>query len=94
MISLQCNQAVWGDDMASFWDGKIPCWDFFNCSQYVYPHCPAYLYPERPCWESAYTQNEILLGIKKDCQSCKVFKLYSESRTDVHSVISAMKKSS
>jgi len=31
----------------------------------VYPKCSAYLSPERPCWENAYTQNEILIGIKE-----------------------------
>jgi len=77
--------------MSSFWDGKIPCWSFFNCSKYVYPRCPAHLNPESPCWEEAYTQNEILLGIKRDCRNCKVFKLYSTSKTDLRSAISSKK---
>jgi hypothetical protein len=51
------------------------CWEIIACSKYVYEKCPAYLYPERPCWENAYTQNEILLGIKRDCKSCKIFRL-------------------
>jgi hypothetical protein len=80
--------------MPSFWDGKISCWDFFNCSRYVYPNCPAHLYPEKPCWESAYTQNEILLGVKRDCRSCKVFKLYSESKTDARPILSSKKAAS
>ena len=72
-----------GDRMSDFWDGKIPCWSFFNCSKYVYPRCPAYLNPESPCWECAYTQNEILLGIKRDCKSCKIFRLHSDSKADL-----------
>ena len=63
-----------GMKLSSFWEGKEPCWKVLECSKYVYQNCPAYLYPERPCWEIAYTKCEILLGIKKDCQSCKVFR--------------------
>jgi len=66
--------------LSDFWDGKDPCWFLLNCSKYLYPNCPAYLYPERPCWENAYTKNEILLGIKRECESCKVFKLYRISK--------------
>jgi hypothetical protein len=80
--------------MASFWDGKIPCWDICGCSKYVYADCTAYLNPERPCWESAYTQSEILLGMKRDCPSCKVFKLYSERKPPVHSTLTPTKNSS
>ena len=77
-----------GDEMSDFWDGKEPCWVILNCSKYVYKDCPAYLYPEGPCWENAYTKCEILLGIKKDCKTCKVFKRYSVAKTDLRSVIS------
>ena len=80
-----------GNEMSSFWDGKTPCWTFFNCSKYVYPRCPAYFNQESPCWESAYTQNEILLGIKRDCKGCKLLKLYSGSNADLHSEISSTK---
>jgi hypothetical protein len=80
--------------LSSFWEGKETCWKVLECSKYVYQNCPAYLYPEQPCWEIAYTRCEILLGVKKDCQSCKVFKLYSESKTDDRSIISSTKKSS
>jgi hypothetical protein len=52
-----------------------PCWIVLGCSKYVYPNCPAYHYRERPCWENAYTQNEILLGIKRDCKGCRVSRL-------------------
>jgi len=62
-----------------------------NCSKYVYKDCPAYLYQEGPCWESAYTKCEILLGIKKDCKTCKVFKRYSFSKAGFRSVNSSMK---
>ena len=82
---------LWGAKLSNFWDGKIPCWDFFNCSRYVYPRCPAYLNPESPCWECAYTQNEILLGIRKDCKSCKILKLYSGSNANLSSEIPLMK---
>jgi hypothetical protein len=70
--------------LADFWEGKDPCWKILDCSKYVYVDCPAYLYRERPCWEIAYTKCEILLGIKRDCKNCKVFKLYSVSRTGLH----------
>ena len=73
--------------MSNFWEGKEPCWIILDCSKYVYPRCPAYLYPERPCWETAYTQCEILLGTKKDCKDCKVFKLYGISKANLHSII-------
>ncbi len=66
--------------MPDYWEGKEPCWKILGCSRYVYQKCPAYLYPERPCWENAYTQSEILLGIKKDCQNCKVFVLNHKSK--------------
>ena len=82
-----------GIDMSNFWDGKEPCWAILNCSKYVYKDCPAYLYLERPCWEIAYTKCEILLGIKKDCKSCKVFKRYHISRADYPSTISFKKNS-
>ena len=75
--------------MSNFRDGKTPCLTFFNCSKYVYPRCLAYLHPESPCWECAYTQNEILLCIKRDCKTCKVFKLYFGSQTDLDSEISS-----
>jgi hypothetical protein len=80
--------------MSNFWNGKTPCWSFFSCSKYVYPRCSAYLNPESPCWESAYTQNEILLSIKRDCKSCKIFQLYSASKTDLDSDISPNEDSS
>jgi len=73
-IQLSCLTQG-GMKMSGFWEGKEPCWTALECSKYVYPKCPAYLYPEIPCWEAAYTQNEILLGIKRDCKNCKVFRL-------------------
>ena len=79
--------------MTDFWEGKDPCWKVLGCSKYVYPKCPAYLFPERPCWEIAYTQCEMLLGIKRDCESCKVFKLYHVSKTDLRPIISSRKNS-
>lgn len=66
--------------MPDYWEEKEPCWKILGCSRYVYLKCPAYLYPERPCWENAYTQDEILLGIKRDCESCKVFKLHHKHK--------------
>jgi hypothetical protein len=87
------SNGIRGDKMSDLWDGKTLCWTFFNCSKYVYPRCPAYLNPESPCWECAYTQNEILLSIKKDCKTCKVFKLYFDSQTDLDSEISSKKDS-
>jgi hypothetical protein len=42
-----------------------------------------------PCWESAYTQNEILLGIKRDCKNCKLFKICSASETNLPLEISS-----
>jgi len=62
--------------MADFWEGKEPCWIILDCSKYVYYNCPAYHYRERPCWETAYTQCEIMTGIKRECRYCKVVKLY------------------
>ena len=67
-----------GEKIPDFWEGKDPCWKVSDRSKYVYQKCPAHLCPERPCWESAYTQNEILLGIKRDCNSCKLFGLYNK----------------
>ncbi|OGP93167.1 MAG: hypothetical protein A2156_08415 [Deltaproteobacteria bacterium RBG_16_48_10] len=66
--------------MPDYWNVKKPCWKILGCSKYVSPNCSATLYPERPCWENAYTQNEILLGIKRDCESCKVFNLYHQAK--------------
>jgi hypothetical protein len=66
-------------ELPAFWERKNSCWKVLDCSRYVYQKCPAYFYVERPCWENAYTQNEILLGLRRDCQSCRVFKLYQES---------------
>ena len=65
--------------MPNRWEAKDPCWRIMDCSKYVYPKCSAYLSSERPCWENAYTQNEILLGVRRDCESCRVFKLYHRS---------------
>ena len=47
-----------------------------NCSEYICQKCPAYSNLERPCWEVAYTQCEILISIRKDCKYCKVYRLY------------------
>ncbi len=82
-----------GNELPNFWEGKDPCWIILGCSKYVNEDCPAYLYQERPCWEIAYTKCEILLGIKRDCKSCKVFKLYHSSKTDLHSKIPLIKES-
>ena len=81
-----------GNDMSNFWDGKEPCWAILNCSKYVYKDCPAFLYQEGPCWEIAYTKCEVLLGIKRDCKTCKVFKLYSVSKTGLSSKTSLPKE--
>jgi hypothetical protein len=75
----------------NFWEDKDPCWVLLDCSKYVCANCPAYLFPERPCWEVAYSQCEILLGVKRDCKSCKVFKLYSVSANDLCSKIKPKK---
>jgi len=77
--------------MPNFWEDKEPCWVILNCSKYVYKDCPAYLYQEGPCWEIAYTKCEILLGIKKDCKTCKVFKRYSMPKTCLSSKTSLPK---
>jgi len=66
-------------ELPAFWERKNSCWKVLDCSRYVYQKRPTYFYVERPCWENAYTQNEILLGLRRDCQSCRVFKLYQES---------------
>lgn len=68
-----------GGGLPEYMEGKVPCWKIWGCSKYVYQKCPAFLYPERPCWENAYTKNEILLGIQRDCPSCKVFNLHHEA---------------
>jgi hypothetical protein len=47
-----------------------------KCPEYVHKRCPAYSNPEKPCWEVAYTQSEILINITKDCKNCKVYNLY------------------
>jgi len=64
--------------MLDFWEGKDPCWVLLDCSKFLRQQCPAFSFPAIPCWEVAYTQNEILLGIKKDCKSCKVYKVYKD----------------
>lgn len=71
---------IGGIRLSDFWEGKKPCWIILDCSKYVYVDCPAYLYRERPCWEIAYTQCEIMTGIKRECTHCKVFKLYGDFR--------------
>ena len=79
--------------MSDFWEGKDPCWIILECSRYNFVKCPAYLYRERPCWEIAYTECEIMTGIKRDCKYCKVFRLYHTSKTPFHSVNSTKKNS-
>ena len=49
-----------------------------DCPEHVYKKYPAYFNPERPRWEVAYTQSEILTGIHKDCKYCKVYRLYNK----------------
>jgi hypothetical protein len=64
--------------MSDFWEGKDPCWVILDCSKFLREKCPAFNFPAIPCWEVAYTQKEILLGIQGDCKSCKVYKLYKD----------------
>ena len=53
--------------MSDFWEGKDPCWVILDCSKYSYPKNALPLRsPAIPCWEVAYTQKEILLGIKRE----------------------------
>jgi len=72
-------------EMSGFWEGKEPCWVILGCSKYVYTKCPAYLNQEMPCWEIAYTECEILTGIRSDCKNCKAYNLYNSppDRTSV-----------
>ena len=92
-IDLEWSQAVPGDKIVKFLGGEGTLWAILNCSKYVRTKCPAYLNVEAPCWEIPYTQCEILLGIKKDCKSCKVFKLYNISRSELHSATPLKKDS-
>ena len=82
-----------GGEMSDFWEGKDPCWVILDCSKYSYPKCPAFRSPAMPCWEVAYSQKEILLGIKRNCNSCKVYKLYKDlgSTAEFDSSISSTK---
>jgi hypothetical protein len=67
-----------GKEVGDFWKDKDACWKLMDCPEYVYKKCPAYSNSERPCWEVAYTQCEILISILKDCKYCKVYRLYSK----------------
>lgn len=67
------------DGIAGLLEKKKSLLEGIRLLQVRIPDVSAYFYVERPCWENAYTQNEILLGLRKDCQSCRVFKLYQES---------------
>lgn len=64
--------------MPNFSEGEEPCWKIMDCPEYVRKKCPAYLDPERPCWEVAYTQCEVLTSLSKNCTYCKVYRLYHE----------------
>ncbi len=68
--------------MEDFWEGKDPCWIVLDCSKYVYPNCPAYQNQEKPCWEHEFTNCEKLIGVKRKCTYCKVFKLYNSGKND------------
>lgn len=65
--------------MEDFWKDKEPCWILLDCSEYVYPQCPAYLDREKPCWENASSECRKLLRIKWGCKDCRVFKLYNKT---------------
>jgi hypothetical protein len=75
--------------MSDFWEGKDPCWVILDCSRFLREKCPAFSFPAIPCWEVAYTPKEIVLGIKRECKSCKVYKLQKDrvSTTDFGSTI-------
>ncbi len=79
--------------MSDFWEGKDPCWEILDCSKLLREKCPAFSFPAIPCWEVAYTQKEVVLGIKRECKSCKVYKLYKHrvSSTDLDSSVSSTK---
>jgi hypothetical protein len=83
------------DEMSNFWEGKDPCWVLLDCSKFLREKCPAFSFPAIPCWEVAYSQNELLLGIKRECKNCKVYKLYKDkdrvSTTDSGSSVSSTK---
>jgi hypothetical protein len=76
-------------EMSDFWEGKDPCWVILDCSRFLREKCPAFSFPAIPCWEVAYTPKEIVLGIKRECKSCKVYKLHKDrvSTTDFGSTI-------
>ena len=67
-----------GEEMPDFPRRKNNCWEIMDCPEYVHKKCAAYLYPERPCWEVAYTQCEVLTSLTKDCTYCKVYHLCHE----------------
>ena len=67
--------------MFNFWTGKDLCWAMMGCSRYLYPSCPAYLHSEIPCWKQPYTQSEKVVGIKRECSSCRVYRCYKPNET-------------
>jgi hypothetical protein len=85
--------SIGGKKLSDFWEGKEPCWVILKCSKYVRAKCPAYLNKEAPCWEIAYTQCEILLGIKRDCKNCRVYKINNASKTENYSATPLKKDS-
>jgi hypothetical protein len=78
MIAVRNEEMPDGEEkkMADFWDGKDPCWVVNECPEYLRKKCPAFRQRDRPCWEVAYTQSEVLTYIKKDCKYCRVYNLY------------------
>jgi hypothetical protein len=54
--------------------GAQPCWEMLDCPKYVREKCPAFQQREKPCWEHEYTQSDRILGIKRDCKYCRVFR--------------------
>ena len=67
-----------------FWEGKVPCWEMFQCPAGVKNECPAFKYQAQPCWEQEGTYCKLsdyreMRDGTDICQCCRVYKRWSNS---------------
>ncbi len=91
-----CRIKGWTDSetMTTFWADRTPCWEACRCPSQIHDDCPAYTNRLLPCWEIEGTYGKLAMEGSRAmgqnttvCQSCRVYKKYSEGYPVRHRLI-------